>query len=255
MPVLTSTQTRTANDAPLYVPMDGKGNARVSGNLRVLGSATIDQGLSVSQSLLVGGAGATVNLVPSTGSVVMLGGGGALTIGDNTTTGTSIALNGQVGAKALGVGTLAGPANEALFANNGIYGPGTGVAAAFPAGLVTAKFGYSSGQVGTFAAPLAGVGSGTPTVTLGDHGYLTIQWFPGSSLYVGGFIAPLGTSTDYTLLLTKQAGGTAATPVNSPTINVKQTPGTCIILADSEGGSPSAGQTVIFSYQVISGFA
>lgn len=42
MPLLSSTQTRTANNVPLYVPLDGEGN--VPGDLRVAGSVISNSG-------------------------------------------------------------------------------------------------------------------------------------------------------------------------------------------------------------------
>jgi len=73
-------------------------------SLATVGTVTVGGGLAVSGNVLLGsGPGGVVNLVPSNGSVNMLVGGGALVIGDNTLTTTSISLNGPVECKQLAV--------------------------------------------------------------------------------------------------------------------------------------------------------
>jgi len=88
-------------------PLHVTGNLTVDGTSQLAGAVTCGAGLLVSGAVTCGAgllvSGTTVNLVPSGGSITALGGGGTLTVGDNTTLGTAISLNGSVGCKQLAV--------------------------------------------------------------------------------------------------------------------------------------------------------
>jgi len=72
MPLLQSTQTQTANGAPLYIPADGAGNAVVPGNLVVTGNEVVGGNIS---SNTVTANGVTVNPNATTSINLGLGGG------------------------------------------------------------------------------------------------------------------------------------------------------------------------------------
>lgn len=76
MPNLTSTQTRSANDAPLYVPMDGRGNAQIAGSVIVGGSATVLGPTDLRGNVSIGAQGLlppAVNLSLRNGTVAAAG--------------------------------------------------------------------------------------------------------------------------------------------------------------------------------------
>ena len=60
MPLLPSTQTKTANGVPLYVPMDGEGNALVPNKLTVLNAETVSSVGSLGTVTLGGDSGVSV---------------------------------------------------------------------------------------------------------------------------------------------------------------------------------------------------
>jgi len=95
MPSLTSTQTRSANNTPLYVPTDGSGSSIVPSNLTVNGLLRSKGGLAVGNGTPFDGNSASVAgriVVGDTviaGSVSTVGGGvirslGGLAVGNGT---------------------------------------------------------------------------------------------------------------------------------------------------------------------------
>lgn len=89
MPLLASTQTQTANRVPLYVPMDGEGNAVVPNNLLVEGVLHADNfasGATDTRQVRINGAGGFPSVEFTNGAVATLIGlqdSGTLLVGNN----------------------------------------------------------------------------------------------------------------------------------------------------------------------------
>lgn len=171
MPVLPSTQTRTGNDVPLYVPMDGEGNAIVSGGLVVDGLSNLLGGLSIPSTAsstlggptVIGSSGVTGAALFASNGIY----GGGSVVGPSFPSGleapstATISLRGPTS-----VGT-AGVTGAALFADNGIYGGGLGVSPSFPSGLSSASFTNSTVASVPWAYPQTGISTGfVPNSTL-----------------------------------------------------------------------------------------
>lgn len=107
MPLLPSTQTKTANGVPLYVPMDGEGNASVPGNLTVDGVAVANSVVSttsvsaVDGDIVLGAAGGFPSISFTNGILNTL-------VGLQSATGPLLVGNNQVAVAMTGALTTAG---------------------------------------------------------------------------------------------------------------------------------------------------
>lgn len=171
MPTLTSTQTRSANNAPLYVPTDGAGDALVSGSLTVAGTFSA-QGTS-----FLGGPtftqGVTSTTISTTGAI---NSGGALTVG-TVAANQNLSVNGSVNVTGSVDAAVSSRAGGFIGLLNG--GP---VPAAFPAGIVggttaapvPASFLYGIGSLGSGQT----IGATSGSVVIGG---LLINYATGST--------------------------------------------------------------------------
>lgn len=166
MPTLTSTQTRSANDVPLYVPTDGSGGVVIPGSLTVLGPTS-----------LVGGP-VTVGTVAAN---VTLGINGGLRVGDGVNPRGIDVPNGSI--QATGLRAL----DRAVAVSGFIGGSTTAPSVAlFPSGISTTGRIFQS-TTGTSVAPVPAPSTdNTPLTT--TCGYFALSNPNSGNAYSANFI-------------------------------------------------------------------